>query len=131
MSKINERRERTAKTNIDNKAVLAEASATKTEFPYKKILIAVLAVVAVIACALLIVNAVVDSYANKLNNGVSVDNAAVDKNKLTDEYYSQADLEKYDFLKEISNKVYENYLVQSENVAAEKENVYNATKDTI
>ncbi len=75
MGKIKERRERTANTNVENKAVLAEAPAKVKEFPYKKILIAVLAVVAVIACALLIINAVVDSKAAKLANGAPVDGA--------------------------------------------------------
>lgn len=76
MGKIKERRERTANTEIENKAVLAEAPAKVKEFPYKKILVAVLAVVAVIACALLIINAVVDSKASKLsNNNVTVSDA--------------------------------------------------------
>ena len=76
MGKIKERRERTANTEIENKAVLAEAPAKVKEFPYKKILVAVLAVVAVIACALLIINAVVDSKASKLsNNNVTVSGA--------------------------------------------------------
>ena len=75
MGKIKERRVRTANTEIDNKAVLAEAPAKTKEFPYKKILIAVLAVVAVIACVLLIVNAVVDSKASKLADGAPFENA--------------------------------------------------------
>lgn len=76
MGKIKERRERTAQAEIENKAVLAEAPAKVKEFPYKKILVAVLAVVAVIACALLIINAVLDSKASKLsNNPVTVPEA--------------------------------------------------------
>ena len=106
-------------------AVLADAPATKNEFPYKKILIAVLVVVAVIACALLVVNAMVDSYGQKLNNGVSVENAKVDEKKLVDEYYSAEDLNKYDFLQVLSNKVYENYLYQSANVKTNGEGVLN------
>ena len=77
MSKISERRERTANTQIDNKAYLAEAPAQKKEYIYKKILIAVLAVVAVVACVLLLINAVVDAQAlkdagviSKINDGV-------------------------------------------------------------
>lgn len=123
MSKINERRERTAKSDIDNKAVLAEASATKTEFPYKKILIAVLAVVAVIACALLIVNAVVDSYAAKFNTGTSIQNATVDTTKIGEDellYKStEAELTKYGFLVKAINKTYENYTKQNASIKSD------------
>ena len=69
MGKITDRREKTAHTNIENKAVLADGAKPKSDFPYKKILIIVLAIVAVVACVLLVVNAFVDSYADKLATG--------------------------------------------------------------
>lgn len=68
MSKISERRERTANTKIDPKAYLAEAPAQKKEYLYKKVLIALLAIVAIVACVLLLLNAVVDTYAKKFVN---------------------------------------------------------------
>lgn len=76
MSKITDRREKTANTDIENKAVLADGTKPKNEFPYKKVLIIVLAVVAVIACVLLVVNAFVDSYSGKLATGKDHTNAA-------------------------------------------------------
>ncbi len=69
MGKITDRREKTAHTVIENKAVLAEGTKPKSEFPYKKLLIAVLVVVAVIACVLLVLNAFVDTYAGKFATG--------------------------------------------------------------
>ena len=83
MSKISERRERTANTNIENKAVLADAPAKKKEFPYKKLLVAVLAIVAIIACALLIINVIINNkLATLTNNGelVAVEDATVPEN---------------------------------------------------
>lgn len=80
MSKISERRERTANTNIENKAVLADAPAKKKEFPYKKLLVAVLAIVAIIACALLVINVIINNKLAQLtNNGelVAVEDATV------------------------------------------------------
>ena len=71
MGKITDRRERTAHTVIENKAVLADGVKPKGEFPYKKLIIAVLAIIAVVACVLLIMNAFVDSYADKFNTGDS------------------------------------------------------------
>ncbi len=128
MSKINERRERTAKADIENKAALADAPATKSEFPYKKILIAVLAVVAVIACALLILNAVVENYAAKFNTGKTIEQATVDTSKIADNetFYKnpQAAFDKYSFLAPAVNKAYENYTKQSLNVKSNA-NVYN------
>ena len=68
MSKISERRERTANTIIDPKAYLAEAPAQKKEYIYKKVLIALLAIVAIVACVLLFINAVIDAQAKKFVN---------------------------------------------------------------
>ena len=124
MSKIEQRRAKTAKANIDNKAVLAEGTAPKSEFPYKKILIAVLAVVAVIACALLILNAVIDNYSGKFRTegAVSVNDATVDANKIkdTDALYDKDlvidELAKYNFLVPVINNTYANYTKQSNNV---------------
>lgn len=131
MSKINERRERTGKQNIENKATISDASVKKTEFPYKKILIIALAVVAVIACALLIVNAVIESYAAKFRNGTSVDGAVIidkqgpdDSEVLYNSELRAEELAKYDFLVTAFDKVNENYAVQSTNVLS-KDGVYN------
>lgn len=133
MGKIDERRARTEKAAIENKAALADAPATKTEFPYKKILIAVLAVVAVIACALLIVNAIVESYSAKFRDGASIE-AAVENANLPDSEKTEevlyngelfdAELRKYGFLASAVSKAYQNYAVQSSNVLA-KDGVYN------
>ena len=68
MSKISERRERTANTRIDPKAYLAEAPVQKKEYIYKKALIALLAIVAIAACVLLMINAVIDAQAKKFVN---------------------------------------------------------------
>ena len=71
MGKITDRRERTAHTVIENKAVLADAPKSKGEFPYKKLIIAVFVVIALAACVLLVLNAFVDTYAAKFNEGES------------------------------------------------------------
>ncbi len=92
MSKIKDRREMTKNTNIENKAVLADGTKPKSEFPYKKILIIVLAIVAVVACVLLIGNAFVDSYADKLATGESHENAGL----------------KEEFKGEVKGELYEN-----------------------
>ena len=132
MSKIEQRRAKTAKANIENKAVLADGTAPKSEFPYKKILIAVLVVVAVVACALLILNAVVDNYSGKFRTegAVAVNDATVDTKKITenDVLYSKtlvdAELAKYDFLVPVVNAAYANYTKQSVNVMS-NENIMN------
>lgn len=132
MSKIEQRRAKTAKANIDNKAVLADGTAPKSEFPYKKILIAVLAVVAVIACALLILNAVIDNYSNKFRTegAKSVNAAVVDVNKITDndvlydKDLAKVELAKYGFLVSAVNDAYANFTKQSVNVQA-NENIMN------
>lgn len=127
MSKIEQRRAKTAKANIDNKAVLAEGTAPKSEFPYKKILIAVLAVVAVIACALLILNAVIDNYSGKFRTegAVSVNDATVDANKIkdSDTIYTDIDAElaKYKFLGTHVNSAYANFTKQTDNVMYNKD----------
>ena len=90
MSKISERRERTANTQIDNKAYLAEAPAKKKEYIYKKILIAVLAVVAVVACVLLLINAVVDAQAKKFVNAPE-HSTAVATTSATGAFYEKTD----------------------------------------
>ena len=90
MSKISERRERTANTQIDNKAYLAEAPAKKKEYIYKKILIAVLAIVAVVACVLLLINAVVDAQAKKFVNAPE-HSTAVATTPVTGIYYEKTD----------------------------------------
>lgn len=128
MSKIEQRRAKTAKANIDNKAVLADGTAPKSEFPYKKILIAVLAVVAVIACALLILNAVIDNYSGKFRTegAVSVNDATVDVNKIKDAdvLYDKdlviEELAKYKFLVPVINNAYANYTKHSTNVMSNK-----------
>lgn len=116
MGKIDQRRAKTAKANIDNKAVLAEGTAPKSEFPYKKILIAVLAVVAVIACALLILNAVIDNYSGKLRtDGAKPVNEATVVGKignddfLYDKELLSAQLDKYGFLDDAIITTYENF----------------------
>ena len=132
MSKIEQRRAKTAKANIENKAVLADGAAPKSEFPYKKILIAVLVVVAVVACALLILNAVVDNYSNKFRTegAVSVENATADMKNLKDDdvLYNKnlvnAELAKYNFLVAAVNNAYVNYTKQSNNVMS-NENILN------
>lgn len=69
MGKITDRREKTAHIAIENKAVLAEGTKAKGEFPYKKLIVAVLIIIAIVACVLLVMNAFVDSYADKFNTG--------------------------------------------------------------
>lgn len=90
MSKISERREKTANTKIENKAYLAEAPAQKKEYPYKKILIAFLAVVAVVACVLLLINAVIDAQAKKFVNAPE-HSTAVATTPVTGSYYENTD----------------------------------------
>lgn len=90
MSKISERRERTANTNINPKAYLAEAPAQKKEYPYKKILIAVLAIFAIVACVLLMLNAVIDAQAKKFVNAPEHSNA-VATSPVTGSYYEKTD----------------------------------------
>ena len=90
MSKISDRRKRTANTKIENKAYLAEAPAQKKEYPYKKILVALLAVVAVIACVLLMINAVIDAQAKKFVNAPE-HSTAVATTPATGIYYENTD----------------------------------------
>ena len=90
MSKISDRRKRTANTKIENKAYLAEAPAQKKEYPYKKILVALLAVVAVIACVLLMINAVIDAQAKKFVNAPE-HSTAVATTPATGLYYENTD----------------------------------------
>lgn len=86
MGKITDRREKTAHINIENKAVLADGTKPKGEFPYKKLIVAVLIIIAIVACVLLVMNAFVDSYADKFNTGVAP-NEAVATTKPTGELY--------------------------------------------
>ena len=75
MSKITERRQRTATTEIDNKAVLPENGDAKAKsYPSKKVLVVLLIITAIISLFLLIVNAWVDSYASAFAP-VDIDNA--------------------------------------------------------
>lgn len=75
MSKIKERRQRTAEAEIDNKAIVPQNGDTKAKtYPSKKVLVVLLIIVAVIALFLLIVNAWVDSYASAFAE-VDIDNA--------------------------------------------------------
>lgn len=90
MSKISERRERTANSKIDPKAYLAEAPAKKKEYIYKKVLIALLAIVAVVACVLLMINAVIDSQAKKFVNAPH-HSTAVATTPVTGNYYEKTD----------------------------------------
>lgn len=90
MSKISERRERTANTKIYPKAYLAEAPAQKKEYIYKKILIAFLAIVAVVACVLLMINAVIDAQAKKFVNAPE-HSTAVATAPVTGVYYDNTD----------------------------------------
>ena len=61
MSKIKKRRKNAAKIDAENKAVMAKAPIVRREFPYKALLVVILALVAVAACVLLVINAVIDS----------------------------------------------------------------------
>ncbi len=90
MSKISERRERTANTKIDPKAYLAEAPAQKKEYIYKKILIAFLAILAIGACVLLMINAVIDAQAKKFVNAPE-HSTAVATTPVTGSYYENTD----------------------------------------
>ncbi|MBO5379170.1 MAG: LCP family protein [Clostridia bacterium] len=90
MSKISERRERTANTKIENKAYLAEAPAQKKEYMYKKVLIALLAIVAVVACVLLMLNAVIDAQAKKFVNAPAHTDAVATA-PVTGSYYEKTD----------------------------------------
>ncbi|MBQ8545368.1 MAG: LCP family protein [Clostridia bacterium] len=124
MSKITDRREKTAHTNIENKAVLADSTKPKSDFPYKKILIIVLAIVAVVACILLVVNAFVDSYAGKLATGKEHTNAVATVEVKGDLYENTAD---YLANPSFSNAFYAAAANHAKNYANVKanENVYN------
>ena len=74
MSKITERREKTATMEIDNKAILPESDEKVKSYPSKKVLVALLIITAIISLFLLIVNAWVDSYASAFAP-VDIDNA--------------------------------------------------------
>lgn len=88
MSKITKRRKRTAKANIENKAVMAPAPAVRREFPYKAILVLVLALISIVACALMIVNIVVDVAFSKFADPADRFNNAVATEAVTDEIYT-------------------------------------------
>ena len=90
MSKISDRRERTANTKIEPKAYLAEAPAQKKEYVYKKVLIALLAIVAVVACVLLMINAVIDAQAKKFVNSPE-HSTAVATTPATGAFYEKTD----------------------------------------
>ena len=91
MSKITKRRKRTAKANIENKAVMAPAPAVRREFPYKAILVLVLALVSIVACALMIVNIVVDVAFSKYSAPVDRFENAVATEAVTDEIYTSTE----------------------------------------
>ena len=74
MSKITERREKTAAMEIDNKAILPQSDEKVKSYPSKKVLVALLIITAIISLFLLIVNAWVDSYASAFAP-VDIDNA--------------------------------------------------------
>ena len=124
MSKIKDRREMTKNTKIENKAVLADGTKPKSEFPYKKILIIALAIVAVIACVLLVANAFVDSYADKFATGENHVNAQP-TTEIKGELYENTDayLSNPEFVKAYSAAV-QNHAKNYTNVKADA-NVYN------
>ncbi|MBQ7906549.1 MAG: LCP family protein [Clostridia bacterium] len=76
MSSINERRQRTAEMEIENKAKLAETNEAEVKqgSSAKKFLMAILVIAIIVAIALLVINAVIDSYANAFAE-VDIDNA--------------------------------------------------------
>lgn len=128
MSKITDRREMTKNTKIENKAVLADGTKPKSEFPYKKILIIVLAVVAIIACVLLVANAFVDSYADKLATGESHENAGLKeefKGEIKGELYENLDsyLSNVEFAKAYASAI-KNHAKNYTNLKADP-NVFN------
>ena len=128
MSKIKDRREMTKNTKIENKAVLADGTKPKSEFPYKKILIIVLAIVAIVACVLLVANAFVDSYADKFVTGESHENAGLKeefKGEIKGELYENLDayLENAEFAKAYGAAL-KNHAKNYTNLKADP-NVYN------
>ncbi|MBP3496087.1 MAG: LCP family protein [Clostridia bacterium] len=80
MSKIQERREKTANTEYENKAVMAEGNENGgANMVFKRVLMVAIMIVIVGALVLLVLNSIVDSYAAKFNDaGVDINIAASD-----------------------------------------------------
>lgn len=74
MGNIDERRERSANSEIENKAQLAPVAEQKS-FPYRKVLMGILIAVIVLVFAVLILNAMIDNAAANFPE-VDIDNAA-------------------------------------------------------
>ncbi len=128
MGKITDRRERTAHTVIENKAVLAEGKKPKGEFPYKKLIIAVLAVIAVVACILLVMNAFVDSYADKFNTGDSHMDAVATVKPTGDLYENTAEMLKNPEFRDAYLAARANYAAASADIKSD-DNIYNYVVD--
>lgn len=132
MGNIDERRERSANSEIENKAQLVPAAAEQKSFPYRKVLMGILiAVIAIVFCVL-ILNAMIDNAAGNFPE-VDIDNAVAtvspsdfatkypEENKFytaieTDEWWAS-------YLEDQYIAALENYASASSSIAS-KEGVY-------
>ncbi len=129
MGNIDERRERSANSEIENKAQLAPAAAEQKSFPYRKVLMGILIAVIVLVFAVLILNAMIDNAASNFPE-VDIDNAVATvspsdfatKYPEANKFYTLG-IEKDYYLKPQYIAALENYASASSSVAS-KEGVY-------
>lgn len=130
MGNIDERRERSANSEIENKAQLAPASAEQKAFPYRKVLMGILIAVIVLVFAVLILNAMIDNVAGKFPEA-DIDNAVA---TVKPEDFATKYPEANKFYEDIKKDFWRNYLDEQyvealENYAASSSSI--ASKDGV
>lgn len=129
MGNIDERRERSANSEIENKAQLKPVTAEQKAFPYRKVLMGILIAVIVLVFAVLILNAMIDNAAGKFPE-VDIDNAVATvkpedfatKYPEAYEFYTSG-VEKGSYVRPQYIAALENYASASSSIAS-KEGVY-------
>lgn len=132
MGNIDERRERSANSEIENKAQLKPVTAEQKAFPYRKVLMGILIAVIVLVFAVLILNAMIDNAAGKFPE-VDIDNAVATvkpedfatKYPEANEFYTKSETDEFwkNYLKAQYIAALENYASASSSIAS-KEGVY-------
>lgn len=129
MGNIDERRERSANSEIENKAQLKPVTAEQKAFPYRKVLMGILIAVIVLVFAVLILNAMIDNAAGKFPE-VDIDNAVATvkpedfATKYPESYkFYTSGVEKGSYVRPQYIAALENYASASSSIAS-KEGVY-------
>lgn len=127
MSNINETKQNTAEVEAVTRAKMAEKNDAdvKQGSSAKKFLMAILVIAIIVALALLVINAVIDSYANAFAE-VDIDNAQATVEKLTDMSVHDAYMARVangGFAEKTYLEALKNHAYSSENIVA-KETVF-------